>query len=173
MKNNKWWYRRYFCHYVFWEWEGGKLVMDRGLVLYKMNLKICFIKLNSLVVSMLRMLRNISYGLWIRWQGGGEVIAGNGSIKIFYFAVAIYPTCFHYIHHLCFSPIPKSSISSRRERREKAYFSFYLILWVRISWWKEVNTGILILFTTFSGCVTKLSYLISLWVSFLIPNIRI
>lgn len=39
-----------------------ELVMDRGLFLYKMNFKICFIKLNSLVVNMLRMLRNISYG---------------------------------------------------------------------------------------------------------------
>lgn len=39
-----------------------ELVMDRGLFLYKMNLKIYFTKLNSLVVNMLRMLRNISYG---------------------------------------------------------------------------------------------------------------
>lgn len=42
--------------------KDAELMMDRGLVLYKMNLKICFIKLNSLVVDMLRMLGNISYG---------------------------------------------------------------------------------------------------------------
>lgn len=88
----------------------------------KINFKICFIKLNSLVVNALRVLRNMRHGPWMRWKKKrGEVMPGDGLIKIVYFTDAVYPTCFHYIHYLCFSPKPKSRISSRREERKSIF----------------------------------------------------
>lgn len=47
---------------------------------------------------------------------------GNGLIRTVHFAVAVYPSWFSYSHYLCLFPMPKGSMSSRREKRWKGKF---------------------------------------------------
>lgn len=117
-----------------------------------------------------RVWRNIRYGCWVRWQKGWShtrkwvdpncplhrcYLPNMGSIISITYAV---------------SPKPKESVSSRREKERSIFSVLSHTNDSQVSRCGEVNTGILIPFPTLPRCMTKLSYLISLWLNFLVPK---
>lgn len=135
----------------------------------KMNFKIRCIKLISLWTLWRH--EEIWYGCRVRWHKGWEsrpvtvdsnhplhrcCLSNVGSIISVTYAV---------------SPKPKKSMSSRREKQRSIFSVLSRADDSQVSRQREVNIGILILFPTLPRCMTKLSYLISLWLSFLVPTI--